>query len=544
VCVLVARVTCIDGHDGVALCPQLQLTPPTPQQKKSTTNPALLQWILGRQYPVIGTDFFFMALRDESKLRELQEHRRRVGLEDRVFFSIDNELLYFPFCADFGPLNFGCVFRFVQMLNEKLATYPKEGKSVVLVTTAKPETRTNAATLIGCYLVLEKGWTPEQAWAPFEFENACPFLTYRDASFDEETFHLLPIDILKGLYRAKQHNLIDLRNLDIELFDFLDDPNNADMHEVIRNKFIAFKGPKRETKFHEDIGLMDLAPEKYVDALRRLNASAVVRLNEPCYDKDDFVREGFNHYDIYFDDCSTPDETVLNKWFDACRAEKGALAVHCKAGLGRTGTLICAWLMRKYRFTGAEVIGFIRVMRPGSILGEQQEFLADNEEYLWSLGDPDLPPIHACGDCLVMPRDRAVWGGACVFGGFAGNRSRGGSFFLVVVAVGLAVAVGCSRACGGSPCSRACGSSFPSSGCGGFPCSRAVGSSPGVWTLAFVASSRSGRGNRSLQQVAGSGEFLDEIVYYTRYFAARVSCEWRSVGGVPASFHSILNPKP
>ena len=25
----------------------------------------------------------------------------------RDFFSIDNELLYFPFCADFGPLNYG-----------------------------------------------------------------------------------------------------------------------------------------------------------------------------------------------------------------------------------------------------------------------------------------------------------------------------------------------------------------------------------------------------------------------------------------------------
>ena len=38
----------------------------------------------------------------------LLEHRKKVGLEDRVFFSIDEELLYFPFCADFGPLNIGC----------------------------------------------------------------------------------------------------------------------------------------------------------------------------------------------------------------------------------------------------------------------------------------------------------------------------------------------------------------------------------------------------------------------------------------------------
>jgi hypothetical protein len=71
------------------------------------------------------------------------------------------------------------------MLNEKLEQHPKEGKSVVLVTNAKPETRTNAATLVGCYLVLERGLTPEEAWAPFEFENSSPFVTYRDASFDE-----------------------------------------------------------------------------------------------------------------------------------------------------------------------------------------------------------------------------------------------------------------------------------------------------------------------------------------------------------------------
>ena len=39
--------------------------------------------------------------------------------------------------------------------------------------------------------------------------------------------------------------------------------------------------------------------------------SAVVRLNSKEYDRADFVKAGINHYDLYFEDCTTPNEAIV-----------------------------------------------------------------------------------------------------------------------------------------------------------------------------------------------------------------------------------------
>ena len=53
--------------------------------------------------------------------------------------------------------------------------------------------------------------------------------------------------------------------------------------------------------------------------------------------------------------------------------------MHCLAGLGRTGTLIALYMMKHLGFTANESIAWLRIARPGSVIGPQQSYLVEQE---------------------------------------------------------------------------------------------------------------------------------------------------------------------
>ena len=96
---------------------------------------------------------------------------------------------------------------------------------------------------------------------------------------------------------------------------------------------------------------------------------------------------GVRHYEMYFPDGTCPSEQILLRFLEVAEREPGALAVHCKAGLGRTGVLICAYMIKHFGFTAEEAMGYIRVCRPGSVIGPQQHYLAHYGPALQRLGE-------------------------------------------------------------------------------------------------------------------------------------------------------------
>lgn len=61
--------------------------------------------------------------------------------------------------------------------------------------------------------------------------------------------------------------------------------------------------------------------------------------------------------------------------------------MHCKAGLGRTGSLIGCYIMKHWRWTALETIAWLRICRPGSIIGHQQDWLEEKQSEMWLQGD-------------------------------------------------------------------------------------------------------------------------------------------------------------
>uniref|UniRef100_A0A8C9L9N3 protein-tyrosine-phosphatase n=1 Tax=Pavo cristatus TaxID=9049 RepID=A0A8C9L9N3_PAVCR len=161
-------------------------------------------------------------------------------------------------------------------------------------------------------------------------------------------------------------NLCFCNLLNILFYKFLSFPRkwlhrveNGDFNWIVPGKFLAFSGPHPKSKFEngmvQDFNVCILV--LFFDYFFHINVGLFVR--------------------------------VLPLWFfyGLVRISSNVNMCVFLAGLGRTGTLIACYIMKHHKFTHAEAIAWIRICRPGSIIGPQQHFLEEKQAMLWLEGD-------------------------------------------------------------------------------------------------------------------------------------------------------------
>ena len=287
-----------------------------------------------------------------------------------VYFSVEDEphFQYRGFFDDFGPPSILQLYSFTKMIEEFMS---KSDQTLHFYVSPNPTSKSNAALYITAFRLIHCQMTPEEAFKPLN-AIASTLKPFRDASTLPSTFDLTVLDCLRGLKRAMNLGWFDINTFDPEAWTRIEAIENGDMNWLIPNKLLAFASPYSTNIIGE--GIYVATPSDIVPTFKELGITHIVRLNKQFYDAEDFKKEGFKHTELYFTDGSTPPTSILNRFLEIIESDD-IVALHCKAGLGRTGTLAGCYMIKNFGFTAREAIGWIRLCRGGSIIGPQQQYL-------------------------------------------------------------------------------------------------------------------------------------------------------------------------
>ncbi|KAK9421916.1 hypothetical protein SUNI508_05216 [Seiridium unicorne] len=315
------------------------------------------------------------------------------------YFTVDDQLFYNAFHHDFGPFHIGHLYRFALQFHDVLGAKENQHRPIVFWSRADPRSRANAACLLACYMVLIQSWPPHLALAPIAQVDP-PLMPFRDAGYSQADYGITVQDVVYGVWKAKEEGCCALDNFDLDEYEKYERVEHGDFNWVTPH-FLAFASPQQSpvakvdqnsdawAMVPKDLAAVDAHPtlplpfKNVLKHFKERNIGLVVRLNSPLYSPSYFEALGIQHLDMIFEDGTCPPLSTVRKFIrlahETITVKKKGIAVHCKAGLGRTGCLIGAYLIYRHGFTANEIISFMRFMRPGMVVGPQQHWLHLNQ---------------------------------------------------------------------------------------------------------------------------------------------------------------------
>jgi cell division cycle 14 len=311
-----------------------------------------------------------------------------------IFWSSKDrpKLVYEAFNMDFGPFNLAVTHHFCSRIKVWLDTQPYRDPDkyiVVVLEDSDTEMKLNTTLLVAIAAMVLLNLTDEEVLQRLNF-----FMMYKgkpgepskqlvfrekkkflDVSGNQSLMTLTLEDCIRAFYAALQYKFYDYYEFDHIEYLFYETVLSGDLNWIIPGKILAFAGPCDRPSYSKH------SPNFYYNYFKDHNVTSIIRLNDPEYDSAGFTKLGFQHHDLIFPDGYPPTSSIAAKFIKIVDEAKGAVAVHCYAGIGRTGTLIAAYLMARYNFTTQMAVAWTRICRPGSVIGEQQDWLYTKFDY-------------------------------------------------------------------------------------------------------------------------------------------------------------------
>ena len=248
------------------------------------------------------------------------------------YFSIENdpEFLYQPFFSDFGPLSLLHVHKFYVLVSKNISQ--KKDMKFHFVTTSSPNSLANAVFIASAFRMIYLKISAEEAMSPFA-SIAASLKPYRDASSFPSTYDLTVLSCLQGLKKAMSLGWYNPEMFNAREWEENEIVANGDMNWLIPDKLMAFASPHDKREIQP--GWFVSTPNDLVPKFHSLGINHVVRLSKKFYDETVFVKNGIKHTELFFPDGTIPPLDILKKFLKIIEGDD-VVALHCKAGLGRT----------------------------------------------------------------------------------------------------------------------------------------------------------------------------------------------------------------